>query len=138
MESKKEYLKPMFESVKSYYNKAYIIDKSKYKNKDDVWKLGSKKNIDITLYSYDTKILKITNKNKEFNYIKFYYKNINNKKIYSQTTLRHIKEFLKQYYYNLYIYKDLLNIKGYTKQTIKDLIKNDNYLIKENKDIKEV
>lgn len=129
MESKKEYLKPMFESVKSYYNKAYIIDKSKYKNKDDVWKLGSKKIIDITLYSYNTKILTITNKKTNFSIIKFYYKNIDNKNIYSQTTLRHIKEFLKQYYYNLYIYKDLFNIKGYTKQTIKAIIKNDSKLI---------
>lgn len=51
------------------------------------------------------------------------YKDINNKKIYSQTTLRHIKEFIKQYYYYLELYyKDIINKEKLTKADIKKLI----------------
>lgn len=70
------------------------------------------------LYSYNTKILEVNN-----NIIKFNYKNINNKKIYTMTTLRHIKEFIKQYYYLLEVnYKNIIDKEKLKKEDIKKLI----------------
>ena len=106
-EVKKE-LFPIYEEVKSYYKKAYI---KKYYNKDDIIKK-------YELISYNTSILYIKDNKLYFNY-----KNINNKKIYSQTTLRHIKEFLKQYYYILELnYKNIIDKEKIKKDDIKKLI----------------
>lgn len=83
-ESKKELL-PVFENVKSYYNKAEV---KKYYNKYNI----------ITKYellSYNTIVLTYKESKLKLN------KDININLLTSQTTLRHIKEFIKQYYYLL-------------------------------------
>lgn len=107
-EVKKELL-PIYEDVKSYYKKAYI---KKYYNKNG---LINK----YELISYKTSILYIKDSKLYFNY-----KDINNNKIYTNTTLRHIKEFIKQYYYILELYyKDIINKSKLTKKDISLLIK---------------
>lgn len=107
MKNKINELKPIFEGVKSYYNKANI--KKYYKN-DLVYKME--------LLSYNTSILYLKDSKIHFNY-----KNINNKNIYSNTTLRHIKEFLKQnYYYLITNYEEILKKDKLTKNDIKKLI----------------
>lgn len=73
----KSYLVPLYDSRKSFYNKAYII------------KVGNL----IRLYSYDTLVLEIGQDYYKLN------KSINEKLLFSDTTLRHIKETLKQFYY---------------------------------------
>lgn len=101
-------LTPIYEEVKSYYKKAEI---KKVYNKDNII-------IKYMLYSYNIKILEVNN-----NIIKFNYKNINNKKIYTMTTLRHIKEFIKQYYYLLEVnYKNIIDKEKLKKEDIKKLI----------------
>ena len=47
----------------------------------------------VELYSYDTLVLTLENKEYNLNY------NIEEKLLFSKTTLRHIIEFLKQFYY---------------------------------------
>lgn len=82
MENKK-ILKTIFTSQKSFYGKAYTIQKN---------------NI-IELYSYDTLVLTITfnvdTKKYELNY------NVPEEYLFSQTTKRHITECLKQYNFNI-------------------------------------
>lgn len=73
----KSYLIPIYDTRKSFYNKTYII------RIDNI----------IYLYSYDTLVLEIGK-----NYYKLN-KSINEKLLFSNTTLRHIKECLKQFYY---------------------------------------
>lgn len=73
----KSYLMSIYDTRKSFYNKAYIV------------KIG---NI-IYLYSYDTLVLEIGKDYYKLN------KSINEKLLFSNTTLRHIKETLKQFYY---------------------------------------
>lgn len=108
MKIKKSELIPIYENVKSYYKKAII---KKYYNKDDIINK-------YELISYKSKIIEL----KDYK-IKFNYKDINNKKIYTNTTLRHIKEFIKQYYYYLELYyKDIINKDKLTKADIKKLI----------------
>lgn len=68
-------LSPRYDKRNSFYGKAHIIETTK----------------NITLQSYDTKILTL---NKYTHNIKFLTKNVNN---FSQTTDRHINEFLLQY-----------------------------------------
>lgn len=73
----KEYLQPLFDARKSFYNKAYIV----------------RNNGLIELYSYNTKVLEIDT-------LKDTYKlnyNINTSLLFSNTTLRHIKECLHQF-----------------------------------------
>ena len=80
MNTKNEVLRgliPVYENVKSYYNKAMVIE-------------GSNR---IDLYSYDTLVATI-HKNEDFTL-----SNVVVYGTYSSTTLRHIKEFLKQYGY---------------------------------------
>lgn len=105
--NKKELL-CIYDTAKSFYNKANI---KRYYNKNElVYK--------IELISYKTSILYLKD-----NKIYFNYKNIKNKKIYSQTTLRHIKEFIKQYYYILELnYKNIINKEVIKKDDIKKLI----------------
>lgn len=83
-ENKKE-LMPIYENVKSYYNKAII---KKYYNKDDIINK-------YELISYNTLVLTYKDNKIKLN------KNIKKELLTSQTTLRHIKEFIKQYYYLL-------------------------------------
>lgn len=106
--SKKE-LKTIYDNAKSFYNKASV---KRYYNKNElVYK--------IELISYKTSILYIQNNKLYFNY-----KNINNKNIYSMTTLRHIKEFIKQYYYLLEVnYKNIIDKEKLTKKDRYLLIK---------------
>ena len=73
----KSYLVPLYDSRKSFYNKAYIV------RIDSI----------ICLYSYDTLVLEIGQDYYKLN------KSINEKLLFSNTTLRHIKECLKQFYY---------------------------------------
>lgn len=106
--SKKE-LYTIYDNAKSFYNKASV---KRYYNKNElVYK--------IELISYKTSILYIKNSKIYFNY-----KNINNKNIYSMTTLRHIKEFIKQFYYLLELnYKNIIDKEVLKKEDIKALIK---------------
>lgn len=105
--NKKELL-CIYDTAKSFYNKANI---KRYYKKELVYK--------IELISYKTSILYIKDNKLYFNY-----KNIDNKKIYTNTTLRHIKEFIKQYYYILELnYKNIINKEVIKKADIKDLIK---------------
>lgn len=130
---KKEVLKPMFENVKSYYNKAYIIEEFKgvKQNRKDYYTTKKEELKTSTLYSYNTKIMSIT-KCKDSYKIDFNYKDINNKNIYSMTTLRHIKEYIKQNKRYLYYYFDIINKENITKKDINTLINtNYNKLIKE-------
>ena len=71
-----EYLKPIYDSRKSFYNKATVTEDKNGKY----------------LTSYNTVVARITDKNNGYKippYAEIY-------GTYSQTTLRHIKEFLKQ------------------------------------------
>ena len=69
-------LKPKYENVKSYYNKAKILKHISIENKQIT-----------SLYSYETLVCYL--KDNEVFITK-------NKKHLTQTTLRHIREFLKQ------------------------------------------
>lgn len=101
-------LQTIYDNAKSFYKKAQV---KKYYNKNElVYK--------IELLSYKTSILYIKDSKLYFNY-----KNIDNKNIYSKTTLRHIKEFIKQYYYLLELnYKNIIDKEVIKKADIKKLI----------------
>lgn len=102
-ENKKELI-PLFENVKSYYKKAYI---KKYYNKDNII-------IKYELLSYNVKMITLKDNKIIMN------KNI---KDYTNTTLRHIKEFLKQYNYYISLnYKELAEKEKITKKDILKLI----------------
>lgn len=73
----KSYLVPIYDTRKSFYNKAYVV------------RIG---NI-ICLYSYNTLVLEVGQDYYKLN------KSIDGKLLFSNTTLRHIKETLKQFYY---------------------------------------
>ena len=101
-------LKAIYDPAKSFYKKASIIN---YYNKHNT--------INKTeLKSYNTIICYLKDSKIHFNY-----NDINNKKIYSMTTLRHIKEFIKQKYYYLELnYKNIINKEKLTKKDIEKLI----------------
>lgn len=103
-ETKKRELITIFDNAKSFYKKAYTITIET--NEHGTIKL---------LYSYNTLVCAICN----YKYI--LNTDIQEKLLYSQTTLRHIKEFLKQNRYAFDNYEKL-NI-----ETKKDIIKNNNY-----------
>lgn len=103
MEKIKEELTTIFDNAKSFYNKAYII---KYYNDNGIIQY-------YELYSYNTLVLTL----KEGRYI--LNNNIDESLLLSQTTLRHIKEFLKQKRYCLF---DSIKI-----NTKKDIIKYNDY-----------
>ena len=73
----KEYLQPLFDTRQSFYKKAYIVRNYGH----------------IELYSYNTKVLDINTLKSTYtlNY------NINTSLLFSNTTLRHIKECLHQF-----------------------------------------
>lgn len=73
----KSYLVPIYDTKKSFYDKAYVV---------------RIENI-IRLYSYNTLVLEVGRDYYKLN------KSINEKLLFSNTTLRHIKETLKQFYY---------------------------------------
>lgn len=73
----KSYLVPIYDTRKSFYDKAYVV------------RIG---NI-ICLYSYNTLVLEVGQDYYKLN------KSINERLLFSNTTLRHIKETLKQFYY---------------------------------------
>ena len=93
----KSYLIPEYTSQKSFYNKAYIL---KYYNKYNLI-------VNYELYSYNTLFLVLKSDKIYLNY------NIENDLLFSNTTLKHIKEFLKQKYY---LHNKIINNK-------KDIIK---------------
>ena len=92
----KYFLESIYNSQKSFYNKAYVISNNKF----------------ISLYSYNTFIIAIDRESKELIYSHYW--------DYSQTTLRHLKEFLKQnesfLQHNNYILKD------YSKKSIENFL----------------
>lgn len=73
----KEYLQPIYDTRKSFYKKAYIVRNYGL----------------IELYSYNTKVLEIDTLKGIYtlNY------NINTNLLFSNTTLRHIKECIHQF-----------------------------------------
>ena len=75
---KKYELLPVYDSKKSFYNKAIIEEE----------------NENIKLYSYNTLVCTLSHSDIILN------DNIDQSLLFSNTTLRHIKEFLKQFYYN--------------------------------------
>lgn len=83
-ESKKELI-PVYENVKSYYNKAEV---KRYYNKYNII-------IKYELLSYNIIVLTYKDSKIKLN------KKIDINLLMSKTTLRHIKEFIKQYYYLL-------------------------------------
>lgn len=83
-ESKRELI-PVFENVKSYYNKAEV---KKYYNKNNII-------VKYELLSYNTLVLTYKESKIKLN------KKININLLMSKTTLRHIKEFIKQHFYLL-------------------------------------
>lgn len=83
-ESKKELL-AIYDNRKSFYNKAEV---KKYYNKNNIL-------VKYELLSYNTIVLTYKNNKIKLN------KNINNNLLFSNTTLRHIKEFIKQHFYLL-------------------------------------
>ena len=70
-------LKPNYDTRKSFYGKSFI-EFNEYNNMNKVY----------TLYSYNTPIMYIT---------KFYIYFENDEKLYTNTTMRHIRELLRQY-----------------------------------------
>lgn len=75
---KKYELLPIYDSKKSFYHKAIIEEENKA----------------IKLYSYNTLVCILLHDNIILN------NNVDQSLLFSNTTLRHIKEFLKQFYYN--------------------------------------
>ena len=75
---KKYELLPVYDSRKSFYNKAIIEEE----------------NENIKLYSYNTLVCTLSHNNIILN------DTIDQSLLFSNTTLRHIKEFLKQFYFN--------------------------------------
>ena len=75
---KKYELLPIYDSRKSFYCKAIIEEE----------------NENIKLYSYNTLVCTLSNNNIILNDA------VDQSLLFSNTTLRHIKEFLKQFYYN--------------------------------------
>lgn len=91
IEEKRQYLKPIHENVKSYYKKAYIKETIERTYREGL--CVCIRSLDIKLYSYNTLIIKAY-PNKEGG--RWLY-DIYNANLISNTTLRHIKEFLYQY-----------------------------------------
>ena len=96
-------LHPEYENVKSYYKKAHV--KILY-NKDGIVKK-------YQLISYQTIMLSIKNGLLKLNKTRTNYTN---------TTVRHLKEFIKQYNYLFYNYKTLYQKERITKKDILNLI----------------
>ena len=84
---KKEELKPIYDNRKSFYKKAYIEYHTEW---NELYSRIKK----IKLYSYNTIICTIEYIDSEN---RFYH--IHNDNLISQTTLRHLKEFLLQLFY---------------------------------------
>lgn len=86
----KTYLKPIYENVKSYYNKAVV--------ETDF----DGENMHYNLYSYGTLVLSIKRVEYADDSISYTYRfnqNVDVEKLFSNTTLRHIKEFINQCFY---------------------------------------
>lgn len=80
MTIKEVILYPEYDNAKSFYNKAKV---KKYYDDNNIL-------VKTELYSYNTLVLTIENDKYTLNY------SIDKKLLFSQTTLRHIKEALKQ------------------------------------------
>ena len=85
------YLIPLFDGRKSFYNKALVVDTENY----------------MFLKSYNTIVAAIKKSNQKLVLTE-------NELFYTQTTLRHIKEFIKQFHY-------------YKNETKKELIRKFSY-----------
>lgn len=106
-----------FDHAKSFYNKAHVkITSLQLKNDADYILYDGI--IEISLYSYNTKVLTIKKDLQHYKDAIILYNNIFNNGLYSVTTLRHIKECLKQYYTNLDVSSELYYINAYTKKHI--------------------
>lgn len=111
MEDKKE-LKCIFnDTQKSFYNKASY---TREEVAEDLF--------ESVLYSYNSKVAIILTNYKDKEVLLYLDKNKqNDKKFYSQTTLRHIKEFVKQTVYGLPLNYDLIT-DNYKKNNIAMLL----------------
>lgn len=93
---KKIELHPEYTKQKSFYNKAHMV---KYYNKYNVL-------LKVELYSYDTLVCTIKNGVYTLN------NDVKYSLLFSNTTLKHLKDFLKQYHYtikwNIQTKKDIL------------------------------
>lgn len=101
METKRElYLEPIFDSAKSFYKKAKRV----IYYKDNLV-------VKVELYSYNTLIATLKGGNMDLT------------ELYSDTTLRHIKEFIKQYFdwFNTDTREELKKLNGNIKKG--DIIK---------------
>lgn len=85
---KKEELKPIYDNRKSFYKKAYIEIISS-------WSETRAKVEKIKLYSYNLLVCEVNYHEDTTNRVY----TICNEEFISQTTLRHIKEFLLQWFY---------------------------------------
>ena len=83
METIKRELKPVFDNAKSFYGKAYELA---YFENNLVYKKE--------LYSYNTLVLTLMDGVYKLN------EEVPEDLLFSNTTLRHLKDFLKQHYYN--------------------------------------
>lgn len=95
-------LTPKYDNAKSFYRKAFIKENRK---ENELYN-------DLELYSCGALVCTIKHF-KFYNATDFFLNGcINKTLLFSNTTLRHIKEFLKQYYYHCDVdltKKDLLN-----------------------------
>lgn len=83
METIKRELKPVYDNAKSFYGKAFEVA---YLENNLVYKKE--------LYSYNTLVLTLIDGMYKLN------TEVPEDLLFSNTTLRHIKDFLKQHYYN--------------------------------------
>ena len=105
-------LTPIYNNQKSFYKKAYVnmVDYMQYNSKGLCDYITTLK---IQLYSYNTLVCEIYHdieKNK-------YFYALNEYSFYSNTTAKHVKEFLKQYLYYNEVKKILIE-KNYTRKAI--------------------
>lgn len=107
---KREELKPIYDNAKSFYKKAFV----------------EKCNDKIKLYSYDTHVATIylTESGRYYSLNK----DVREDLLFSQTTLRHIKEFLNQFMSALDVQYSKLISKGFTKKSIKECSSADSVL----------
>lgn len=108
MEDLKE-LKTIFDRAKSFYKKAYV------KTIEDDDRHGA--TTFYQLFSYNTLVCTITLIEDNFTQTARSYYTLNEFSFYSQTTGRHVKEFIKQYLINCDV-KRILEKNNYNKNII--------------------
>ena len=110
LKKEKFYLDCIYDNRKSFYNKAYY--EIEHVKSDDFMTYKIMK-----LYSYDTLVCEIYFVEDRRNNITHSYYKLNKYSFYSNTTTRHVKEFIKQFATYNEVKKLLIN-KNYTKSII--------------------